>query len=374
MAKKSKALSKAEAKKQQQKTIKFTALIAGAVVIVLAIAAIISFAVTSSKANTDRGNTVGNIANHGLVVEDGEGGYIYANYGIINNDGKEIDASHVMYLNNYDGWIYAAETSMDGGVIRMRADGSERSKIIDQRAEFLNVVDDKLFFAYDYIYATDDKALTGIYSADLDGSNMQLITRDSSYRLAAYAGRLYFINKNDDYKLYSMKYDGSDRAIVTSQFVRNFTIYKNKIYCATENGICVVGPDGAGEHFVLAKATTNIFVHDDSIYFCNVSMSDQTATTPLYRMDLDGDNMEEVYPAPAAALFTAGDTLFMTTYLDSNDFFIYSPDAENKVVEVLEKGSLYSPPSDTPSTVPEDNKELDEILGDLEDAGATVVE
>ena len=372
MAKKSKALSKAEAKKKQQKTIKLTAIIAGAAVLVLAIAAIITFAVTAAKENVVRGNTIGNIANHGLVVSDGEDGYIYANYGIMNDEGTELEANHAMYFNYYDGWIYYAETSTYGGIVRMRPDGSERELIIDQRAEFLNVVDGKLYFAYDYIYATDDKALTGIYTADLDGSNMTRISYDSSYRLAAYAGRLYFINKNDNYKLYSMKYDGSDRAIVSSEFIRCFDIYEGKIYCATQNGIVVVGPDGAGERFLLPQDTTNIFLFKDKIYFCNISMSDATYTTPLYRMDLNGENMEEVFSEPAAALYSVGDTMFMTTYSATNDFFIFDPET-GSIVENMAKGSKFSDSYAGQGTDTEDNEELDEILGDIEDAGGTVV-
>jgi len=178
-------------------------------------------------------------------------------------------------------------------------------KVLDDNIWSYTIHGDRIYYS--------SQVTTGIYSAKLDGSDVQTLSEGSIMTpgaLQVYGDCLYF---------------GSDEALVCMNLDRSafeswpayptaLLIYKNNAYFSNyidrglakfniENGNNKGGPD-----FIrLAENVLSFTISEDVIYFT-------THDNSLYKMDLDGNNAE--YIAAGSAPVVLGNYLF---YFDMDD-------------------------------------------------------
>lgn len=115
-------------------------------------------------------------------------------------------------LTNY-GWvcidddaIYYSENLDGKALYRADLDGENKVKLSDHPAQDINVVGDTVYFV-------DNKEYK-IYSVKKDGSDHKLLLDIFGQRLFVIGDRLYYVNWGDGCKIYSAKLDGSDNKMV----------------------------------------------------------------------------------------------------------------------------------------------------------------
>lgn len=156
------------------------------------------------------GNTHGNIANKGLVC-------------------------------GYDGWIYYSDFNNEGYLCRMKADGSDKQILLEEKCEYINVMNDYLYFKGENgfikrckldgselvnltekyvgeIFVTSENIFyisDSIEKIDLDGSRHESLTKEGNYFNIDICGDyIFYTELSDNFKIYAVKKDGSQQYLV----------------------------------------------------------------------------------------------------------------------------------------------------------------
>jgi len=170
---------------------------------------------------TQRGSTIGNIANRGWVAYN-------------------------------EGWVYYNDEGREGGVFKIRLDGSERIRLANTSGWFINVSDD---YVYYYNRYTDP---IGIYRAKTDGSGYEMILNTYAEFLTLIDDWLYFTTATRNGGVFRVQTDGSNL---------------QKIVEGQVNVICV---------------------DRDWIYLSGPLLSNEEGYWPLYRVKTDGSSLKMI--------------------------------------------------------------------------------
>lgn len=300
--------------------------------------AIISIAVATyiSSKNYDKtwvGNTHGNIANRPTVAEY-DGNFYFADDVIyeVNPEGEcQVLAAYEAIDLIVDGdYLYYVNYDEAQTIYRTNLKTKESELVSSIAGSYINIVDGVLYYAS--LYGTD---YSGIYkinlNEDFDPNNPEQITVDWASNLLYYDERLYFINQADTSRLYSMKLDGSDRAVSAGRATSCFLFYEGNLYYSNVYGIYRCKPDGSNLTQLSEIRSSTLNIADDYIYHCFYADTSSSYDQSLYRMKLDGSK-EEVLTTDSASNITClnGYIYFRNVYKGQE---IYRINEENTVFE-----------------------------------------
>ena len=277
-------------------------------IIVLLLLAVV---VTAVFAQTNRGNTIGNIANGGLYVEVDDviifnlQGETYK----MKPNGTEItkisdnDSNNLNYM---DGWIYFADMNDDNGLYKMRADGNDLQKLDeDVWADFVNVIGE-------WIYYSDNG--DGIYKIKADGTDKTCISSEEVSYVTVFDDWVYYIT-DDFYEgdhLYRIKTDGTDKELLDSDNdIDFFDISDGWIYFSqfVNEGwnLYKMRLDGSEKTKISDITVSYLSVTGDWIYF-----ADDDDNICISRMKKDGTNVTKLIDGPCDYMHIIGDNIYYT--------------------------------------------------------------
>ncbi|MDQ2087044.1 DUF5050 domain-containing protein [Herbivorax sp. ANBcel31] len=254
----------------------------------------------------ERGNSVGNIVNGGLVSSRGD--LIVHAYGTetgigiqkLKSDGSkttlwEEDLSlspdiRNININIIEDWIYFN----DDRIYRIRLDGSEFERVGDTWGGTMNIVGEWI-----YSYSSN-----GIGKMKIDGSNEEILTDDRARYLNAVEDWIYYSNKNDNLNIYKIRTNGSDRTKLNNDLSRAINVVDDKIYYikyGDESGIHRMDIDGENKTQIFDKPVTTLNIVDDWIYFCKTVLFPTAKTEgkignfgQLHKMRMDGSDITKI--------------------------------------------------------------------------------
>ena len=287
----------------------------------------------SAKADSKRGNSLGNTLVNGFAGKNGD--FIFYEAFLDRDDPIEIALckenlktgkkeklydGEVRSLNVYGEWVYFCPVNRynydESPLYRIRIDGKKLEKISDAVCEFTCIVDN-------YIYYVDRGDQNKLYRINLDGSNKQLIceercwsinvvddviycmandaikkmTLDGKNRTEIINGKFCQVNYHDGWlyyitddgsKIYKVRTDGTDKKTITTDSTGFFTIDNNKIYYYSGNLYCI-DLDGNNKR-KLGEAFVGSII-DDWVYSYEMY---EDWTVPV-RISIDGMKREELY-------------------------------------------------------------------------------
>lgn len=255
-----------------------------------------------------------NIVNGGYAVSDGE--YIYSSCGTLTRrraDGggeEKLLDTQVYYLNVSGGWLYFTSVDENNAVCRMRTDGSGYEVLCSKYSYELTLYGGRLYFSADmggagyeicrmdtdggdftvlaanrawYMNICDDLIFFCDYNGDkyslksmaLDGSGMQTLYASPCSDICAANGRVYFSADRDKRSLYSMAYDGSDIKKLRSGYTKHTNYTEGRLYFTDKNGnICSMNADGGGEQTLKSPsggAAYLVFILPDNYFYMDNS-------------------------------------------------------------------------------------------------------
>lgn len=255
-----------------------------------------------------------NIVNGGYAVSDGE--YIYSSCGTLTRrraDGggeEKLLDTQVYYLNVSGGWLYFTSVDENNAVCRMRTDGSGYEVLCSKYSYELTLYGGRLYFSADmggagyeicrmdtdggdftvlaanrawYMNICDDLIFFCDYNGDkyslksmaLDGSGMQTLYASPCSDICAANGRVYFSADRDKRSLYSMAYDGSDLKKLRSGYTKHTNFTGGRLYFTDKDGnICSMNADGGDEETLKSPsggASYLVFILPDNYFYMDNS-------------------------------------------------------------------------------------------------------
>ena len=171
------------------------------------------------------GNTQSNYQNDGLACTDGEWFYFQGN-DHQNMYRMRLDGSEKSKINNtpsknigiMDNYIYYYTNSADRGIYRMRPDGTENTCLHSSAIEDLMLIDERIYFR-------ESKDGLRLYSMACDGTDLKKENDLTElYSLTIWNGRIYWSNQAKAGKLCSANLDGTDLQVLTDSAIRQVTV------------------------------------------------------------------------------------------------------------------------------------------------------
>ncbi|MFD1177976.1 DUF5050 domain-containing protein [Paenibacillus puldeungensis] len=152
-----------------------------------------TFAFASSTAATDlqRGNTSGNLNNNGVYASTDE-------------------------------WIYYCSFLKEGGIYKVKKDGTEKTKISDGSPWYMNIVGDYLYYSGDGWKLIKQK---------LDGTDKQVLT-NGAFHINVIGDEIYYTHGagyQDGY-IHKMKTDGTGNTKLSNDHVSEMVVLGDSIY------------------------------------------------------------------------------------------------------------------------------------------------
>lgn len=243
-------------------------------------------ATTPSSSSAIRyGNAIGNLANDGLVAQQGE--WIYYSNALdedklykIHIDGTQkqnICDDHARCLNVLDDWIYYVK---DKYLFKIRTDGTQRSQISkEDYIDYVNVVDDWIYFSSTY--------LSAIYKIRTDGTEVQQLNQNQVSNLIVASNWVYYIKWDDHHKIYKMKTDGTEVQTLSQKVSSDINVINDWIFYSEgieeESKLYKMKTDGTQKQYLNQNGCQCLNVVGEWIYFV-----DPNKNRHLYRIRTDG--------------------------------------------------------------------------------------
>lgn len=269
--------------------------------------AIKSIKITNSTNQNGNGTTNGNLMNRGYFAAKDGWIYLFTNYsdsdgGLykIRPDGtgkKKLVDGEVRSINVVGDWIYYANWHQgvpygDGSIHKIRTDGTKDTKLNSDSSLYVNVVGDWIYYINRY---HSDR----IYRIRTDGTERTMLSEDRSDYMNVVGDWIYYVNRHDSEKLYKMRTDGTGRTKVcdgsinagssaSEYFCLNVTgdwIYYKNVEDLTFNKIRT---DGTGKTKLYEGGILTFNVVGDWIYYINLSEGG------VYKMRTDGTGKTKV--------------------------------------------------------------------------------
>jgi hypothetical protein len=286
----------------------------------------------SGSSNLERrGNTVGNIANGGEFAEND--GWLYYSVSIWNEE-MQIAVSGQIYrvlldgkskaepicnhrgsnFNVLDGWIYITDDEDFDKIFRMRADGSDCTKIstIYDSAADLNVVGDWVY----YLNYTDDNRRhsdrSRIFKMRTDGSDRTLLADTYSYGLNVVGDWIYYGNVDDSNNIYKMRTDGSEKTKINNDASGNINVVDDWIYYSNGSDgfkIYKIRTDGSARTKLSDDVPGDLNVTGEWIYYSNY-----TDNSTIYKIRTDGSGRAQLNNEWSRGLHIINGWLFYNSY------------------------------------------------------------
>lgn len=241
------------------------------------------------RQDSERGNSIGNISNGGLVAQSGD-------------------------------WIYYQHTNDGFKLYKMRADGSEKTKLNDNISYCINVVEDWIY----YINNSDIDAPQCIYKMRTDGSENTKLNDSMSEDINVIGDWIYYKKYcgNGDWKLHKLAVDGSQEIMLYDRAISDFCVTNDWIYFTDyEDGwdysLCKIRTDGSGKTKLINRNAYDINIEGDWIYYTIGGLEDKV----IRKIRTDGKDETKVNRDGSFYMNVIGGWIYYSNWNDGNKLY-----------------------------------------------------
>lgn len=292
-------------------------------------------------------NTASNLVNFGLAAESN--GWIYytnqSDYQRIykmkigDSKGQKLsDDPYASHLNVIDDWIYYVDSQ--GGLCKMKTDGSGLSLLTDYPVKFMQVTSDYIYFLTSHKSESDGNQFRELHRIKPDGSNDETVL---SYLSSSWD---YLVVDNDIYFLYWEPSTQTQKLLRMGSFtdilnnVDKFVISDNHIYYINHEDKCIYKADMDGKNIgkITSDTTKSLNIANGWIYYANTSDNNK-----LYKITTDGKDKSKVADIKSDYLINiAGGKLF---YVETNtkfETYIMNKDGSAKSKSLIDNAASFT--------------------------------
>jgi hypothetical protein len=320
-----KVLSRKTAGRRYRSDNRFCALSAALVAVTFVTAGAVftlNFGKSGVEGGLEYGNTPGNITSGGITAI--KGGWIYYSN---DNDGGRLykmreDGSEKTRLSDRAGgyvsvvgsWVYYGGSE---GIGRIRADGSKEELITDDNAPdaCLNVVGDRVYYKH---------ADGGLYKIRADGSEKMRLDGEPVSLINVYGDWVYYTVSNGSYIDENKK-----RRFVynkkTGEYMANWFYDKG-------NGIYKIRKDGSEKTKILSGDPFAVNVEGDWIYY---TIEVENNLSNLFKIRTDGTGNTQLSDDNIYRFNVDGDWIYFQNYRDGDNAYLYKISTDGSEVRYL---------------------------------------
>lgn len=249
----------------------------------------------SAAKEEEWGNSAGNILNGGLVAQQGD---------------------RIYFANSGDG----------GKLYRASFDGSEKTKLAEDRAQYINAAGRYLYYVAmgeperHYSELMDEEFIKEVYGPivqlNLDSGERTVICIDPAANLQLAGGKLYYqLADSAEPKIYRIETDGSDKRPLTAERADYFCAEDGGFYyraIAERPQLYRAFLDGSGQALFYDGDAYFMNLLGDSLYFVGdiIEAGAYLGGRSLYRISTAGGAATKVGDVEPALLNCAGDWLY----------------------------------------------------------------
>lgn len=241
------------------------------------------------RQDSERGNSIGNISNGGLVAQSGD-------------------------------WIYYQHTNDGFKLYKMRADGSEKTKLNDNISYCINVVEDWIY----YINNSDIDASQCIYKMRTDGSENTKLNDSMSEDINVIGDWIYYKKYcgNGDWKLHKLAVDGSQEIMLYDRAISDFCVTNDWIYFTDYEGggdysLCKIRTNGSGKTKLINEYAYDINIEGDWIYYTIGGLEDKV----IRKIRTDGTDETKVNRDGSFYMNVIGGWIYYSNWNDGNKLY-----------------------------------------------------
>ena len=188
------------------------------------------------------------------------------------------------YIASDGEWIYyCSYHSFVGGIYKMKEDGSGKARLSGDSTDNFVLSDDE------YIYYSLPNY--GFYKVSTDGKERIKLSNDCATKMQVIGDTIFFININDDFRIYRMGTDGNGKTKLTEDdnlnemiIVEDWIYYVKRNEDGIQENIYRVKTDGSKKERINNDNSFDIKVSEEWIYYTNVSDD-----WNFYRIRTDGN-------------------------------------------------------------------------------------
>jgi len=259
-------------------------------------------------------------------------------------------------LTILDGWLYYGGLSMDVGEPQYRMSLStgeiEESKLDVSYAQpaasdqeyvkgntqmsFFVEKDGWLYFAK--VTADDDR---GTYRSKPDGSQMTKISDEVAYSLMIVEDWIYYSNFDYRMMLFRMRLDGTDVEMVVDQDSSYATLKDEWIYISTEVELFRIRTDSTG--YTKLSNESRFDIVGEKIILSELGNAGDDAPG-IFTMDLDGKNKKRIYTGFNFLLDTSEEWIYFAKHdgFGNTDGFTYRMKQDGSSIQIFEDTESFS--------------------------------
>lgn len=213
-------------------------------------------------------------------------------------------AGNILFsINAVDGWVYFLQEPAQG-IFKVKTDGSEKTKLIDEYCEYLHVAD-----GYIYFKNIDDKL---VYKAGLGGENSEVLFEDRVRCFCVVDGYIFYTEEYYlDSRLYRVKTDGTDKELIFSQRCDRVNVDNERLFVikSEDNTVWSMKSNGSDARMIEGVIARNMNVADGWIYYGNLLDGEK-----LYKVKTDGSKMEKLSDMTASSILLTKDWIYFDSY------------------------------------------------------------
>jgi len=189
-----------------------------------------------------------------------------------------------------DGWKYypgaesenpnfiGFEAKKTYGLYKSKLDGSERTRLVEGKFRCIIIIDGWLYYKSD---SYPDEG--GLYRIRTDGTQNTVITFDECQSINFVGDKIFYLTPDKTVNV--VNNDGSNRHVVSSAIAANWMIVsENTIYTSDGNTFQQINLDGTG-HKISPLSGVNFFIVDGE-YFYYSRVKDEMTTYYRSRLDM----------------------------------------------------------------------------------------
>ncbi len=305
--------------------------------------------------NKGIGNDFQNIKNNAYVIFS-NGWIYYVNIGDesklyrMTEDGSQnvkLSDDPVSQIQVIDGWVFYAkkvsEESPEGGIYKVKNDGSNRTIVSKRSANFMYVINEKIYFTEQIgvtVRFTDH-----LFVVNTDGTDEYQITKkyDHPFEFYPYGFSIYYTLNSGFYK-----FDTTTKKInkITDEYIVNFKIYNDIVYFtdSKSKNIYTMGLDGTNKKLVLNDTVGSYCILNDRIVYRKVSIGGGWSSSGerLYSYDLDTKIKTLLLDKVINYVNVIGDWVYIYSYETEPSLKYRYQDLIYRISRVYKDGSKYS--------------------------------
>lgn len=244
-----------------------------------------------------------------------------------------------------DDWIYYRSSLNNAALYKMKPDGTQATKVLNDSVAGLSVIGDTLYFnqaainnfsfldslcqmpldgstsyslvstgAVPYVYAVSDQVFYGSGSSlaiDTPGFRASKIITSGGQNYVIHENYIYFrqVSVMGPNPIHRVRLDGTDETSILDKNVKKFSISDNKFYYISldDRTIYSATLDGLNPTQLTQDRATTLNVHNGWIYYTNKDDSDK-----IYKMRIDGTERTRLSEKTASYINVVGDWIFYT--------------------------------------------------------------